>query len=236
MPRRWRTALWICAALSRTCVWASASPCDTSPARATQSACRASSSAAAASACSNSGSSGCGDVSAASRRPTSACANAATREGSGASGQRSSCSPTASSAAAMRVVSGSVEGSAATCVCSARKLPALHLQSQPQRVPPADIGAAVGVVADPARQDHRTGIEFRPAIRPGTARNSQQRRIEMVDRIAAVRDGCDSLRELVGQRDRRRTMRSRSRSRTARLPSPPTPVQPKPESRMSDVL
>ena len=155
MPSRWRTALWICAALSRTCVWASASPCDTSPARATQSACRASSSAAAASACANSGSSGCGEVSAASRRPTSACAKAATRGGSGASGQRSSCSPDriqrrgdARGQRFRRRQRGDLR-------MQPRKLPALHLQPQPQRVPPADVGAAVGVVADPARQDHR---------------------------------------------------------------------------------
>ena len=89
MPSRWRTALWICAAFSRTCVCASARPCDTSPAsrdaqrqpglvvRRRGDRLR------------NSGSSGSGEVSASSRRPTSACANVATRDGSGASGHSS---------------------------------------------------------------------------------------------------------------------------------------------------
>ena len=98
----------------------------------------------------------------------------------------SSCAPTASSAAAMRAASGSVAGSAATCAMQPRKLQALHLQPQPQRVPPADVGATVGVVADPARQDHRPRVELGPAIRPGAARDRQQRRVEPVDGVAAI--------------------------------------------------
>ncbi len=115
-----------------------------------------------------------------------------------------------------------------------RKLPPLHLQSQPQRVPPADIGAAVGVVADPARQDHRTRIEFRPAIRPGAARDGQQCRVELVDRIAAMLDGSDSLRKLVRQRDRRRAMRSRNRGRPPARRLRQCLLRPEPEARMSD--
>ncbi len=83
-----------------------------------------------------------------------------------------------------------------------RELPPLHLQPQPQRVPPADVGAAVGVVADPARQDHRPRIELGPAIRPRAARHRQQRGVELVDRVAAMGDRRGGLGELLRQRDR----------------------------------
>jgi hypothetical protein len=95
------------------------------------------------------------------------------------------------------------------------KLPALHLQPQPQRVPPADVGATVGVVAHPARQDHRSRVELGPAIRPGAACHCQQRGIEQVDGIATMRDGRRGLVKLVGQRDRWRAMRSHRRGRPA---------------------
>ena len=92
-----------------------------------------------------------------------------------------------------------------------RELQALHLQAQPQRVPPADIGAPVGVVADPARQDHRARREFRPAVGPRGAGDRQQRLVEPIDRVTAVGDRGGGLGELVGQRDRRRPVRRQVR-------------------------
>ena len=70
----------------------------------------------------------------------------------------------------------------------AGELQTLHRQAQPQRVPPADIGAAVGVVADPARQDDRPRARGEPAVRPDAARRVQQRAGQGVERVAAVGD------------------------------------------------
>ncbi len=96
-----------------------------------------------------------------------------------------------------------------------RKLPALHLQPQPQRIPPADVGATIGVVAHPARQDHRPRVEFGPAIRPGTACNRQKCGIESVDGVSTMGYGSRGLEELVRQCDWRRAMRSPGRGRPA---------------------
>ena len=120
MPRRWRTTLWICAALSRTWVWASARPCPASPARAMDSARRPSSSAASMKA-GNSASSGAGVTSAVSRRPIRAWAKDAACAGSGpagpASGHAAICPSTAAMAATNRSVSASVAGSSASWRC-----------------------------------------------------------------------------------------------------------------------
>ena len=89
----------------------------------------------------------------------------------------------------------------------AQQLQPLHLQPQPQRVPPADVGAPVGVVANPGRQHDGARHQFGPAVRPGGAGHRQHRRIQPVERVAAVLDRGDRLGELVFQRDRRRAMR-----------------------------
>ena len=96
-----------------------------------------------------------------------------------------------------------------------RQLQALYLQTQLDRVPPADIGSTVGVVADPSGQDHRAGRQLRPAVRPGAPGDRDQRGIEPVDRVPAVGDGGDRLIKLTAQGDRRRPVGFEGRGRPA---------------------
>ncbi len=76
------------------------------------------------------------------------------------------------------------------------QLEVFHLQPQSQRIPPADIRASVGVVSDPGRQDHRTGRQIGPAIGPRGASHRDQRGVETIDGIAAVRNSENGLIEL----------------------------------------
>ena len=91
------------------------------------------------------------------------------------------------------------------------QLQPLHLQPEPQRVPPTDIRATIGVVADPGRQNNGARRELRPAIGPRRTGDGNQRGIEPVDGIPPVDDSGDRLGELVAQRDRRRTVRCETR-------------------------
>ena len=77
------------------------------------------------------------------------------------------------------------------------ELEALHFEAQTQRVPPADIGAAISVVANPGGQHHGAWIEFGPAVGPGTASDGNQCSIKPIDGITAVGDRGDGLVELV---------------------------------------
>ena len=86
------------------------------------------------------------------------------------------------------------------------ELKALHFEAQAHGVPPADIGAAVSVVADPGGQHHGAWVEFGPAVGPGATGDGNQRGVEPVDGIAAVGDRGDGLVELAAQGDRRRAV------------------------------
>ena len=97
----------------------------------------------------------------------------------------------------------------------ADELEALHLQPQAHRVPPADIGAAVGVVADPGGEHDRFGGEFGPAVGPGAACYGDQSGVEPIDGIAAVLDRGDRLFELAAQGDRRGAVGFEGRRRPA---------------------
>ncbi|MEJ1978583.1 MAG: hypothetical protein WDN49_23190 [Acetobacteraceae bacterium] len=81
----------------------------------------------------------------------------------------------------------------------AGELQPLHHQPQPQRVPPADIGAPVGVVADPARQDDGARRQGAPAVGPDFG-GAQQGGGQRVDGVAAVQHGGDGLLEFLRQR------------------------------------
>ena len=204
MPRRWRTTLWSCAAFSRVCVCASARPCDTSPARATaqrqfrrgrrpwRSPHRTAAAAAA------------GVVSAASRPPTSACAKAATLAGSGASGHsvdlrgrppraprprvppaRRPLGSTRPARAGGRAAAASSPAAGAACPTSRCRC-GRRCRSRPRST------GSTG-----------RGVELGPAVRPGAARDRHQRRVEPVDRVAAVGDrrrptGRTRLRSVIG--------------------------------------
>ena len=82
----------------------------------------------------------------------------------------------------------------------------LHLQSQTDRVPPVYVGAAVGIVADPARQDDRPRRQRDPLLRPSVSRLLKERPRERIDRVTACADRRRCLFEFVGQRRPGRTM------------------------------
>ena len=83
----------------------------------------------------------------------------------------------------------------------ALELQLLHLQAQPERVVPADIGAAVGVVADPGRERDGAGRQVAPRGGPGRGGRLQDRAGEEVDRVAAAGDGGDRLRVFLVEGD-----------------------------------
>ena len=87
-----------------------------------------------------------------------------------------------------------------------QQLQPLHFQPQPQGDPPTDIGPAIGVVANPTRQDHGPRRQFRPAIRPGASGDGDQGRVEPIDRIPAIDDGGDDAGELLQQGDAARAV------------------------------
>src|SRR5262249_32365768 len=87
-----------------------------------------------------------------------------------------------------------------------RELAALHLQAEPQRIPPADISPPVGVIADPARQDDGAWVELGPTIRPCATCHRQQPRVELIDCVAAVGDRAGRLSKFLCQGDRWRPM------------------------------
>jgi hypothetical protein len=86
------------------------------------------------------------------------------------------------------------------------KLHPLHFQAQLQRIPPADIGAAVGVVPHPCGQNHGAGSQFGPPVGPCSPSNGNQGGVETIDRIAAVGDGGGGLVEFAAEGDRWRPM------------------------------
>ncbi len=76
-----------------------------------------------------------------------------------------------------------------------------HDQAQPQRVPPADVGAAIRIVADPAGQRYRPRHDLRPFVRPDGPRLREQRAGEAIQGITPVRNGQLGRGEFIGKRN-----------------------------------
>ena len=83
------------------------------------------------------------------------------------------------------------------------ELQALHLKPKPQCVPPAIIGASVGVVTNSTGQNDRARRQLRPPVRPGGAGDIQQRGVEPIDRIPPMSDRRPGMGELLRESDRR---------------------------------
>ena len=102
-------------------------------------------------------STGAGVTRAASRWPTTAAANMATCSAIGRAGGGGDLGVDGGQG----LVQPAGDGPLAHLAAHPGELQALHHQAQAQRVPPADIGAAIGVVADPTGQDDRAGHQLR---------------------------------------------------------------------------
>ena len=211
-PRRWRTTLWICDAFSRTCVCASAQPVRAQPRpRHRQRHARVLGRR--------------GDRLAEQRIERcrrgqrrlppldQRVREGGGRVGFGVGGRGGDLRLDRCQRRRDALRDGRAGGDRCDLRVQPRQLQPLHFQPQAQRVPPADIGAPVGVVADPTGQDHRRRHDLGPAVRPGGAGGGQDRGGQRIQRVAAVRDRGGGLRELLRQRHPRRAVRGEAHVR-----------------------
>ena len=82
-----------------------------------------------------------------------------------------------------------------------RELRLLALEPYPQRIGPADIRAAVMVVADPGGERHETRHERRPLARIELARDIEHDLVQLADGIDRMADRIHRAREFIGERD-----------------------------------
>jgi hypothetical protein len=71
------------------------------------------------------------------------------------------------------------------------------LEADAERIGPGDVGAAIGVVADPACEDDGAWLQGGPAVGPGESGAGEKCDVELVEGVAAVDDGLGGAVELL---------------------------------------